>query len=1071
MRRLPSAKKIIYILFFFFVSLAQSQNDTLTIATYNLLNYPGTDASVRNPYFRAVIHSMKPDVLIVQEMTSQTGVNTFLNDVMNKYQAGLYSSVPFNDGPDTDNSFFYRSDKVTFLGAYYINTALRRIAEYTFRHNLSGEIIRIYSLHLKASQGYEQDRLAEATILRNYLNNLPSGTNFIVGGDFNIYTSNEPAFQKLTGSEADNDGRCFDPINAVGNWNNNYAFRFIHTQSSRVRSFGGGAIGGLDDRFDMQLVSESLLDNIIVSSYKAYGNDGNHFNDSINRLPNYAVPDSVANGLHYASDHIPVVAKYVFTSLTAFNLLSPSNNSIQIPVNGVLIWNRSIGATAYDVYLSTVNPPTSIISSNQTDTTYNYSGLLYNTKYYWKVVAKTESYSLDANNSPYNFTTIVPLPPTSFNLSSPEDNAIEQPRSGYLSWSSSPTANAYDVYLDTVANPTTLVSLNQSDSTYYYQNLIANTTYYWKVVAKNEFGSTQASNSPWKFTIANVPLAPTNLTVDNKSYNRIHLQWQDNANNELGYRVYRYIGSNKVNVSGDLPPNSTSFQDTGLIPNTMYAYEVLAFNEMGEGNYATLETYTTAQQPSILDKYQYGTNSIYLNIDPADNPSYTMFAIMVTADTLIESYVQGDGNLSPDKFWQNLNSWHSNGFVKILNLPSGTLFYIKIFAKNQEGIEISSEFDTISTQTFSVMANVNNGWNLVSVPVQRADMRKIAIFPEASSRAYAFENGYLSKDTLQNAKGYWLKYLTSKSIELSGIPILVDTFYMSSGWNLIGSISNPVAFNQIIQVPENLIVSNLYAYGDGYLFADTILPGLAYWLKANSDGYLILNTGNQLKAEVISNKLDLSAYNQIILSNDEGKKQILYFSNKPVNNIQFFEVPPPPPAGVFDARFESSSILVSFAEISEHKVLLQSVNSILNIEWKIVDNNVYELTDEAGDIYVNMNNTGSKRISKVGVGKLLLKTSRTNYNTPEISSFELQQNYPNPFNSNTVISFIVPEDAFVTLEVFDVLGSKVMTLVSEIKNSGNYKVNFDATNLSGGVYYYKLTAGKYSGFKKMILIK
>jgi endonuclease/exonuclease/phosphatase family metal-dependent hydrolase len=143
--------------------------DTVRIASYNLLDYPGSDFSTRDPYFRRVIHSMKPDVLVVQEMTSQTGVNTFLSDVLNTYQAGLYSTIAFHDGPDTDNHIFFKSSKVSFVSASYIPTALRDIAEYVLQVTSSGEQIRLYSVHLKASQGYESDRLAEATILRNQI--------------------------------------------------------------------------------------------------------------------------------------------------------------------------------------------------------------------------------------------------------------------------------------------------------------------------------------------------------------------------------------------------------------------------------------------------------------------------------------------------------------------------------------------------------------------------------------------------------------------------------------------------------------------------------------------------------------------------------------------------------------------------------------------------------------------------------------------------------------------------------------------------------------------------------------
>lgn len=286
--------------------------DTVRVATYNLLNYPGTDAAVRNPYFRAVLRTMDPDVLVVQEMTSSSGVSGFLNNVLNLGQAGMYSAAPFNNGPDTDNAFFYKPTKVSFVGATYIGTALRNIAEYRFIPSGQTDTVRVYSVHLKANEADSLLRFGEATILRDRLNVLPQGARFIVGGDFNIYRSSEPAFQKLIGSEANNNGRCKDPLNAIGNWHANFSFRAIHTQSTRTRSFGDGATGGLDDRFDMLLISYSMDSLVIPSSYTAYGNDGNHFNDSINRLPNAAVPDSVANGLHYATDHLPVFADFVF---------------------------------------------------------------------------------------------------------------------------------------------------------------------------------------------------------------------------------------------------------------------------------------------------------------------------------------------------------------------------------------------------------------------------------------------------------------------------------------------------------------------------------------------------------------------------------------------------------------------------------------------------------------------------------------------------------------------------------------------------------------------------------------
>ncbi|MFN3873921.1 MAG: CotH kinase family protein [Ignavibacterium sp.] len=89
------------------------------------------------------------------------------------------------------------------------------------------------------------------------------------------------------------------------------------------------------------------------------------------------------------------------------------------------------------------------------------------------------------------------------------------------------------------------------------------------------------------------------------------------------------------------------------------------------------------------------------------------------------------------------------------------------------------------------------------------------------------------------------------------------------------------------------------------------------------------------------------------------------------------------------------------------------------------------------------------------------------------AGFSLEQNFPNPFNPITTIKFVIPNEVrnLVTLKVYDLLGNEVATLVNEEKSAGIYNVNFNASNLSSGIYYYKLTAGNNSSVKKMILLR
>ncbi|MCX8056009.1 MAG: T9SS type A sorting domain-containing protein [Ignavibacteria bacterium] len=86
-------------------------------------------------------------------------------------------------------------------------------------------------------------------------------------------------------------------------------------------------------------------------------------------------------------------------------------------------------------------------------------------------------------------------------------------------------------------------------------------------------------------------------------------------------------------------------------------------------------------------------------------------------------------------------------------------------------------------------------------------------------------------------------------------------------------------------------------------------------------------------------------------------------------------------------------------------------------------------------------------------------------------SFELEQNYPNPFNPSTVIGFTIPSKEKVELSVYNLLGQKIKTLINKELEAGYHYVEFDASDLSGGVYLYKIKAGNYSATKKMIFIK
>jgi hypothetical protein len=85
--------------------------------------------------------------------------------------------------------------------------------------------------------------------------------------------------------------------------------------------------------------------------------------------------------------------------------------------------------------------------------------------------------------------------------------------------------------------------------------------------------------------------------------------------------------------------------------------------------------------------------------------------------------------------------------------------------------------------------------------------------------------------------------------------------------------------------------------------------------------------------------------------------------------------------------------------------------------------------------------------------------------------FSLRQNYPNPFNPSTNIEFALPEQAVVSLKVYNLLGREISTLVSGKLNAGIHKIEFNASGLSTGLYFYRIQAGSFMQTKKMMLIK
>ena len=149
----------------------------------------------------------------------------------------------------------------------------------------------------------------------------------------------------------------------------------------------------------------------------------------------------------------------------------------------------------------------------------------------------------------------------------------------------------------------------------------------------------------------------------------------------------------------------------------------------------------------------------------------------------------------------------------------------------------------------------------------------------------------------------------------------------------------------------------------------------------------------------------------------------------------------------FDGRLDAGSSAIDRGK--DIKSLVES----FGLEWKNVDGVPRTQTPNIGAYSAYGSTTGVSETT----------------NTPD--KFVLTQNYPNPFNPSTKISYTIPQGANVRLKVYDVTGREVKTLVDEFQSKGNYNINFNASDLPSGIYFYRLTAGNFANTKKMILLK
>lgn len=331
--------------------------DTVSVMVYNLLFY-GNYTSFCNPqnnniddkdaYLRTIIAYNQPDLFAVNEMGPDPANASRIRDhVLNADGRTGYEHAGYTNstGSGLVNMLFYNTEKFILYSEDVAAAVVRDINLYTLYYNdpLLGQgndtiFLHVFVTHMKAgsSSGDQQRRMQEASAVMGYIDQMNIRGNLLFMGDFNMNSSYEQAFQLIT-YHPNESIRFYDPIDQPGVWWNNPDMAPYHTQSTRTGQHDCFVTGGMDDRYDFILASESIMEGwrgmvYIEDSYRAIGQDGLRFNQSLISPPNQSgLPQEVVFALYNMSDHLPVKMKLGITDyVSSISNVDPRDAGIHV---------------------------------------------------------------------------------------------------------------------------------------------------------------------------------------------------------------------------------------------------------------------------------------------------------------------------------------------------------------------------------------------------------------------------------------------------------------------------------------------------------------------------------------------------------------------------------------------------------------------------------------------------------------------------------------------------------------------------------------------------------------------
>ncbi len=383
---------------------------------------------------------------------------------------------------------------------------------------------------------------------------------------------------------------------------------------------------------------------------------------------------------------------------------------------------------------------------------------------------------------------------------------------------------------------------------------------------------------------------------------------------------------------------------------------------------------------------------------------------------------------------------------------------------------------------------IKNGWNFLSMPVRPTNTFWKVFYKNAINIPFQFsQNQYQQEELLRPGVGYFIKY-PDEIVDTTFVGTSIfriqrdvlgggDAVRLYTGWNTIGSLSVPFNITNLEldrfdnnNIPDVTVTlaKGIYGYltNRGYVEISIIEPGLGYWLYSNRGGYLkMISSGKFGVDNPYSEKENILARSSKLLIRDNDQKEgTLYMVSDDNLDLGNFALPPRPPFDLFDVRFANDA---NIENSNSTVMMLQGVEYPLSIIMENPDAD-YTFVDAAtGEVFgtINKGTSGTVKVALCKSNAIRVLKS-DNFSGIDIVS------YPIPVSSFSNIKYNVPENGDVSIQVYDLLGNEIATLLNEYRSAGEYNdVRFDATALSSGRYILKMTVAGQNVIRTISVIK